>query len=90
MSRIFDADSSALLTEQDIFKIGGKDPEPGRLYRVITTDYLLEGNSGMAKLFDHYDEATPSGILMREAMVEYIHAHSPLHPRLDGRWKFVQ
>jgi len=25
MSRIFDADSSALLTEQDIFKIGGKE-----------------------------------------------------------------
>ncbi|MBU1707661.1 bifunctional metallophosphatase/5'-nucleotidase [bacterium] len=73
-----------------VFKIGGKDAEPGRLYRVITTDYLLEGNSGMAKLFEHSDEATPAGVLMRDAMVEYIREHSPLNPKLDGRWKFVQ
>jgi len=73
-----------------VFKIGGEEPKPGKLYRVVTTDYLLEGNSGMAKLFEHYDEATPAGVLMRDAMVEYIREHSPLNPKLDGRWKFIQ
>lgn len=74
-----------------VFKIGGQDVERDRLYRVITTDYLLEGNSGMTKLATYRSEAgAESGILMRDAMVEYVRAHSPLNPRLDGRWKFTK
>jgi 5'-nucleotidase/UDP-sugar diphosphatase len=74
-----------------VFKIGGQDVEPDRLYRVITIDYLLEGNSGMTKLTAYESQAgADTGILMRDAIAEYVLTHSPLNPRLDGRWKFAQ
>jgi 5'-nucleotidase/UDP-sugar diphosphatase len=73
-----------------VFKIDGEDMKLEKLYRVITIDYLLEGNSGMTKLAPYYSEAgAETGILMRDAVSEYIHAHSPLSPQLDGRWKYV-
>ncbi|MFH1011744.1 MAG: bifunctional UDP-sugar hydrolase/5'-nucleotidase [bacterium] len=73
-----------------VFKIGGEEVKPEKLYRVVTIDYLLEGNSGMMKLAPYYSQAgAETGILMRDAMAEYIRAHSPLNPRLDGRWKYV-
>jgi 2',3'-cyclic-nucleotide 2'-phosphodiesterase (5'-nucleotidase family) len=73
-----------------VFKIGNEDMKPEKLYRVVTIDYLLEGNSGMAKLTPYYSQAgAETGILMRDAVTEYIQTHSPLNPRLDGRWKYV-
>jgi hypothetical protein len=33
--------------------------------------------------------AVESGVYMRDAIIEYIKSHSPLHPKLDGRWQFV-
>lgn len=73
-----------------VFKIGGQDVTPDRLYRVVTIDYLLEGNSGMTKLAAYSSQAgAETGILMRDAVSEYIRANTPLNPRLDGRWKYV-
>ena len=71
-------------------EIGGKPFEPAATYRLVTTDYLLEGNSGMEKLLDLRDQsAVESGVYMRDAVTEYIKEHSPLNPKLDGRWLYV-
>jgi 5'-nucleotidase / UDP-sugar diphosphatase len=56
-------------------------------YRLITTDYLLEGNSGMTKLATLRNQAAiETGVYMRDAVQEYIKDRSPLNPKLDGRW----
>ncbi|MBU0507253.1 bifunctional metallophosphatase/5'-nucleotidase [bacterium] len=67
--------------------VGGKPYDPTARYRLVTTDYLLEGNSGMEKLAALRNEAAvESGSYMRDAVIEYIQQHSPLEPKLDGRW----
>ncbi len=69
-------------------EIAGKPYEPEKSYRLVTTDYLLEGNSGMEKLVQLRDQsAVESGVFMRDAVIEYIREHSPLRPKLDGRWQ---
>ncbi|NOX36675.1 MAG: bifunctional metallophosphatase/5'-nucleotidase [Calditrichaeota bacterium] len=69
-------------------EIGGKPLEPKRTYRVATTDYLMEGNSGLTLLKTvPPEEVAYTGILLREAVIEYIRKHSPLHIQTDGRWK---
>jgi len=68
-------------------EIGGQPYDPAATYRLVTTDYLLEGNSGMEKLAALRSEAAvESGTYMRDAVIEYIQTHSPLEPKLDGRW----
>jgi 5'-nucleotidase/UDP-sugar diphosphatase len=69
-------------------EIGGKPYEPDSSYRLVTTDYLLEGNSGMEKLASLRSQAAiESGVYMRDAVIEYIREHSPIEPKLDGRWQ---
>jgi 5'-nucleotidase len=71
-------------------EIGGKPFEPAKEYRLVTTDYLLEGNSGMEKLAALRDQAAvESGVFMRDAVLEYIKEHSPLEPKIDGRWQIT-
>lgn len=74
-----------------LLEIGGKPVEPDKTYRLVTTDYLLEGNSGMEKLSALRSQAAvESGVYMREAVIEYIKSHiEPLRPKLDGRWQYV-
>ncbi|HEY3296632.1 MAG TPA: bifunctional UDP-sugar hydrolase/5'-nucleotidase [bacterium] len=69
-------------------EIGGKPYQPDSTYRLVTTDYLLEGNSGMEKLAALRSQAAiESGVFMRDAVLEYIKEHSPIDPKLDGRWQ---
>jgi len=71
-------------------EIGDKPYLPENSYRLVTTDYLLEGNSGMEKLASLRSEAAvETGVYMREAVIEYIKSHSPIRPKLDGRWQFI-
>ena len=69
------------------FEIGDHALYPKKEYRVVTTDYLAEGNSGMELLLD-VDEANIAwtGILLRDAVTQYIGNHSPLNVTVDGRW----
>jgi 5'-nucleotidase / UDP-sugar diphosphatase len=67
--------------------VGGQPYVPDKSYRLVTIDYLLEGNSGMEALTPLRDQAAiESGTYMRDAVIEYIRDHSPLEPKLDGRW----
>jgi 2',3'-cyclic-nucleotide 2'-phosphodiesterase (5'-nucleotidase family) len=69
-------------------KIAGEELDPDKTYRLATTDYLMEGNSGLYMLKDiPRDNVAFTGILLREALIEYINANSPLEPKTDGRWK---
>ncbi|MBU1636363.1 5'-nucleotidase C-terminal domain-containing protein, partial [bacterium] len=72
------------------FEIGGEPYVPDKEYRLVTTDYLLEGNSGMKKLVGLRNQtAIESGVYMRDSLIEYIKEFSPLEPKLDGRWQWV-
>ena len=69
------------------FLINGEPLRADQTYWLATTDYLMEGNSGMSMLRDIPDEAVAyTGILLREAVIEYIQQNSPLEIRLQGRW----
>jgi len=51
--------------------IGGKPLDEKATYRIVTVDYLAEGNDGMDALTQatHY---TASNIILRDAMIEYV------------------
>jgi 2',3'-cyclic-nucleotide 2'-phosphodiesterase (5'-nucleotidase family) len=68
--------------------IGGQPIEPEKLYRVCTTDYLMEGNSGLGMLAEIApDRVTYTQTLDRAALVRYLEKHSPVSPRVDDRWR---
>lgn len=70
------------------FTINGKPVEKNRMYKIATTTYLAEGNSGMTKLaFLPEDRFFNTGILIRDAVANYIKTNSPLNITIDGRWK---
>jgi 5'-nucleotidase/UDP-sugar diphosphatase len=72
------------------FEIGGKPLQPDKTYQVVTTDYLLQGNSGM-QLLTTVSEANVNytGVLMRSSLENYISKHSPIKPKIDGRWQEI-
>jgi 5'-nucleotidase len=72
------------------FQVGDHPFYPKKVYRVVTTDYLAEGNAGF-ELLTHVEESNifATGILLREAIREFIIINSPIttyHARIDGRW----
>jgi len=70
------------------FSIGAYSLYPRKDYRVVTTDYLAEGNSGMDLLLEVNDaNIARTGILLRDAVSEYIRGNTPLDIKYDGRWK---
>lgn len=69
-------------------EIDGELLKPDKTYRIATSDYLAEGNSGFYLLKDMPREQMAfTGILIRDALIEYIQANSPISPTTDGRWK---
>lgn len=72
------------------FQINGTPIEDERVYSLAVSDYLAEGNSG----YDRLLEVEPSkinytGILLRQALIDYIRNNSPIKPSTDGRWKEI-
>ncbi len=79
-----DADEGSRVLE---LRVAGEPVQPDRLYRVVTTDYLMEGNSGLDFLAQiSPDQCEYTGILVREAMARHLEKHSPIRPRRDDRW----
>ncbi len=72
-------------------EIGGASLEPEKVYRIATTDYLLEGNSGLSMLKDiNRTEVDFHGTLLRDAVIDHFIQNSPVDVKLNGRWKKVQ
>ena len=70
------------------FLINGVPLDAAKMYRVATTDYLAEGNSGLKALADLNQEyVDQTGILLRDAVTQYIQKHTPLSIQTDGRWQ---
>ena len=70
--------------------IGGKPWDPDATYRVTTTDFIAEGNIGLEILTDidpKYVEHTD--ITVKDAVIEYIKKHSPLAPKIEGRFERI-
>ncbi|MGH2571101.1 MAG: bifunctional metallophosphatase/5'-nucleotidase, partial [bacterium] len=68
-------------------EVGGKVWDPEAVYRVVTSDFLAQGNSDLKMLPGVPEEdKTYTGKTMREAMEAWIGRHSPISPTLDGRW----
>ncbi len=70
------------------FSIDGQPLQPDKMYRVATTDYLMEGNSGMSILKEiPVERVAYTGILLRDAVAGYIQEHSPLNIRVRDSWE---
>ncbi|MDO9170691.1 MAG: bifunctional UDP-sugar hydrolase/5'-nucleotidase [bacterium] len=68
-------------------EIAGAPLDPERTYRVVTTTFLMEGNSGLDFL-----TTVPAGdieltqITIDASLEQYLQRHSPVRPRVDDRW----
>lgn len=72
-------------------EIGGEKLDEEKIYTVVTSDYLMEGNSGLKLLLEVSEEnKTYPGKYMLDALVEYVQRHSPLKVQTDGRWVMVK
>ena len=69
------------------FEVGGKPWDPDAVYRVVTSDFLAQGNANLSML-PGVPEALRSytGKTMRQALENWIQLHSPVTPATDGRW----
>jgi 5'-nucleotidase / UDP-sugar diphosphatase len=68
--------------------IGGEPWRSDKIYKVVTTDFLLQGNAGLAMLTKIPEEnITRYEQDLRDAIVEYIKKQSPVEVEIDNRWK---
>jgi 2',3'-cyclic-nucleotide 2'-phosphodiesterase (5'-nucleotidase family) len=68
-------------------RIGGEPWDPARTYRVVTSDFLAQGNADLKMLPPVPEEQkTYTGKTMREAFEAWIARHTPVAPVTDGRW----
>ncbi len=68
--------------------IKGAPLDPAKIYRVATTDYLLQGNSGLSMLAQIPPDQVDYTMVADRTMVQhYLEAHSPVAPRVDERWR---
>jgi 5'-nucleotidase / UDP-sugar diphosphatase len=69
-------------------KIGGEPWDPDKIYTVVTTDFLMEGNAGLTLLTSVPQEnITHHNINLRDAIVHYFRENSPVETKIDDRWK---
>jgi 5'-nucleotidase/UDP-sugar diphosphatase len=67
--------------------VGGEPWDPDKIYRVATTDFIASGNIGLQILTDiDAKYVTNTDIKIKEAIIEYVKGHSPLEPRIEGRF----
>ncbi len=63
--------------------VGSLPLEDEKIYRVSTNDFLLKGGDGYTTFAKGVSPVT--GPLIREAIRDYVKAHSPLSPQKDNR-----
>jgi 2',3'-cyclic-nucleotide 2'-phosphodiesterase (5'-nucleotidase family) len=65
-------------------EVGGKPIDPKARYRVATNSFLAAGG-GNYRIFQEAENWEDTGHLVRQAMVDFIHKHSPVDIRTEGR-----
>lgn len=69
-------------------KIQGKEWKADKIYKVATTDFLLQGNAGLTMLTKvPEDQVTMLESTLRDNIVEYIRKNSPVRSAVDQRWQ---
>ena len=63
--------------------VGGEKLDLERIYRVATIDYLHTHPSYKLSLGQGTDVAY--GPLCLDVVIEHVRAHSPVHPKVEGR-----
>ncbi|MBN1948752.1 MAG: bifunctional metallophosphatase/5'-nucleotidase [Candidatus Cloacimonetes bacterium] len=67
--------------------IGGEPWQADKIYRIATTDFLMQGNAGLALLTQVPESAiTRQELNLRDVIVDYIKRNSPVTTRIDDRW----
>jgi 2',3'-cyclic-nucleotide 2'-phosphodiesterase (5'-nucleotidase family) len=68
--------------------IGGEPWDADKTYQIATTDFLLQGNAGLALLTKIPEsQITRYEQDLRDVIIEYIKKYSPVTTRIDNRWK---
>jgi 2',3'-cyclic-nucleotide 2'-phosphodiesterase (5'-nucleotidase family) len=68
-------------------KIQGEEWQADKIYRVATTDFLLQGNAGLTMLTKVPEEkVTFMETTLRDNIIDYIRQNSPVSARIDDRW----
>lgn len=68
--------------------INGKPWQADKMYKIVTTDFLLQGNAGLALLTQIPEEQiTRFEKNLRDAIVDYIKKYSPVRVAIDRRWR---
>ena len=72
--------------------VGGEPLDPDRMYKLVLTNYLAQGNSGLWRIRDEYpaEKINYTGIPDAEAIKDYIRRRGTIDPRNDGRLTIVQ
>lgn len=71
-----------------LLKVGGEPWDPDKTYRVATTDFIAAGNVGLQILLDIDPQyVTHSDLAVKEAIIEYVKRHSPVDPKVEGRFR---
>ncbi len=67
--------------------VNGEPWDPDRIYRVATTDFIASGNIGLqilTQIDPQYVHRTD--VSVKQAVIDYIRHHSPLAPKVEGRF----
>ncbi len=68
-------------------KIDGLDVIGDKIYKVATTDFLMQGNAGLSLLTEVPEsQITRTELSMRDAMALYVKTNSPVSSVVDNRW----
>lgn len=68
--------------------VGGEPWQADKIYRIATSDFLVEGNAGLTLLTRiPEDQITRYEVNLREAIAEYISENSPIRTQIDDRWR---
>ncbi|MDR3218033.1 MAG: 5'-nucleotidase C-terminal domain-containing protein [Dysgonamonadaceae bacterium] len=65
-------------------KISGQTLDENKIYRIVTIDFLAEGNSGMEALTQAV-EYTDLNITLRDAMIEFVKKLTTENKRIDAK-----
>ena len=67
--------------------IGGEPWDPDKIYTVATTDFLMQGNSGLTLLTEIPEkQITYKYIIIRDALANYFRRRDVVNGRIDNRW----
>lgn len=69
------------------FEVGGEPWDPAATYRIVTSDFLAQGNADLKMLpLVPPSQTIYTGKTMREALQNWVTRHDPASAASDGRW----